>query len=168
MKIIIFGSNGMLGNYFKEYFLPKYEVCALTRNDVDLGNINESDLLDFLRTKVSKGDVILNAAGIIKQRENHDKLNMIMLNSVFPHILAKFKDEVDCKVIHITTDCVFSGLVGGYNENAAHDCLDDYGKSKSLGENENITNIRTSIIGEEKQNKKKISNKPSGKIILIK
>jgi dTDP-4-dehydrorhamnose reductase len=156
MKIVIFGSNGMLGNYLNKYLSSKYEVLALTRKDFDIGNINESKLLDFLRNTVKKDDVILNAAGIIKQRGNIDVLNMVMVNSVFPHILAKFKNEIDCKIIHITTDCVFSGLKGGYVESDKHDCLDDYGKSKSLGENENITNIRTSIIGEEITNKKSL------------
>jgi dTDP-4-dehydrorhamnose reductase len=59
-------------------------------------------------------------------------------------------------VIHITTDCVFSGKEGGYDEKSPHDCLDDYGKSKSIGENQDNTNIRTSIIGEELSNKKSL------------
>jgi dTDP-4-dehydrorhamnose reductase len=53
------------------------------------------------------------------------------------------------KLIHITTDCVFSGKDGNYNEDSLHDCLDEYGKSKSLGEPNNCMVIRTSIIGEE-------------------
>jgi dTDP-4-dehydrorhamnose reductase len=64
--------------------------------------------------------------------------------------------DLECNVIHITTDCVFSGRGGRYDENSLHDCLDDYGKSKSLGENQNLTIIRTSIIGEEKTNKKSL------------
>ena len=155
MRVIIFGSNGMLGNYLNKYLAPKYEVVALTREDIDVSAIDESKLLQFLRNNVNKDDIILNAAGIIKQR-GYNIVDMIVVNSLFPHILAKYKNETGCKVIHITTDCVFSGLTGGYIESDKHDCLDDYGKSKSLGENENITNIRTSIIGEEKRNKKSL------------
>ena len=59
-------------------------------------------------------------------------------------------------MIHVTTDCVFSGSTGLYLENHPHDCIDDYGKSKSLGEPKDITVIRTSIIGEELSNKKSL------------
>lgn len=155
MKIILFGSNGMLGSYLKTYLSDKYNVVALTRQDIDLADVDEDNLLNFLRDHVSKDDVIINACGVIKQRDYNVK-DMIMVNSMFPHILAKFKSELDCKVIHITTDCVYSGYKGEYIETDLHDCLDDYGKSKSLGENPTIMNIRTSIIGEETYNKKSL------------
>src|SRR3989344_884617 len=155
MKVIIFGSNGMLGNYLQKYLSSKYKVFALTRDDIDVSRIDEFKLLQFMRNIIVKDDVIINACGIIKQR-NYEVVDMIMVNGVFPHILAKFKDEVGCNVIHITTDCVFSGKKGLYIESDEHDCVDDYGKSKSLGENENLTNIRTSIIGEEKSNKRSL------------
>ena len=155
MKVVIFGSNGMLGNYLKAYLSPKYNVSALTRADMDVSLVNESQLLQFMHGFITKDDVIINASGVIKQRD-YNILDMIMVNSVFPHILAKFKKEVGCEVIHVTTDCVFSGKKGAYIESDEHDCVDDYGKSKSLGENENLTNIRTSIIGEEKRNKRSL------------
>ena len=60
------------------------------------------------------------------------------------------------KLIHITTDCVFTGLTGFYTETSTHDSLDIYGKTKSLGEPEKATVIRTSIIGEELYNKKSL------------
>ncbi len=156
MKIVIFGSNGMLGSYLKRYLSATYEVLALTRADIDLSDTDEKALVSFLRERVFPGDILINAAGIIKQRGGNDVSEMIKLNSLFPHTLAKFRKEVACQVIHITTDCVFSGVRGGYIETDAHDCLDDYGKSKSLGENQSIMNIRTSIIGEEKFNKKSL------------
>lgn len=155
MKIVIFGSNGMLGNYFTNYFKGKYEILPLTRNNINLATSNEQQIIDFMGHHINDGDVILNAAGIIKQR-TFNQMEMIKLNSIFPHILSEFKKTVNCNVVHISTDCVYSGIDGDYTEKSNHDCLDEYGKTKSLGENENITIIRTSIIGEEIHNKKSL------------
>ena len=79
-------------------------------------------------------------------------LNSILVNSVFPHNLSDFCNKNQIKLIHITTDCVYSGNKGLYTEKDLHDCLDIYGKSKSLGEPKNCMVIRTSIIGQEKNN----------------
>lgn len=157
MKIFIFGSNGMLGNYFKKYLSQHFEVVPLTRKDFDLGKSTEREIKDFIHDslQVRENDVILNASGIIKQR-NFDIKELIAVNSMFPNILSDVKSTIGCKVIHITTDCVFSGNKGKYAETDLHDCLDEYGKSKSLGENKNLTVIRTSIIGEERHNKKSL------------
>ncbi len=155
MKVIIFGSNGMLGSYLTTYLKNNFEIIPLTRNDIDLSIASDYQLMEFLNNTVKKGDVIINACGIIKQRE-YNSMDMIKINSLFPQVLAKFKNLMKCEVIHITTDCVFSGSKGGYIETDVHDCIDDYGKSKSLGENPDLTIIRTSIIGEEKQNKKSL------------
>jgi len=155
MKIILFGSNGMLGSYLKSHLGQEYTVVEVTRQDIDLSVVDETEMLSFLTKKISKDDIIVNAAGVIKQR-SYDILDMVMVNSVFPHILAKFKDRVGCNVIHITTDCVYDGSAGAYIESDAHNCTDEYGKSKSLGENLTVTNIRTSIIGEEKHNKRSL------------
>lgn len=155
MKIILFGSNGMLGSYLNTYLSNKHNVLPLTRKDIDLANISEDDLMSFLTKNVKKEDIIINACGVIKQR-NYNIKDMIMVNSIFPNILANFKEKIGCEVIHITTDCVYSGNKGFYNESDLHDCIDDYGKSKSLGENPKLTIIRTSIIGEEKLNKKSL------------
>ncbi len=108
-----------------------------------------------VKADIKKEDIIINACGIIKQRD-YNPMEMIKINSLFPHILAKIKKEIGCNIIHITTDCVFNGIKGNYIETDLHDCLDDYGKSKSLGESPELTNIRTSIIGEEKLNKKSL------------
>lgn len=155
MKIILFGSNGMLGGYLKSYLTKKYEVLALTREDIDLMKITSQEFLDFMSKHISKGDIIINACGIIKQRE-YNVVEMITVNTLFPHMLSFIKKIHECEVIHITTDCVFSGEKGMYIETNKHDSTDDYGISKSAGESPSLTNIRTSIIGEEKQNKKSL------------
>tara|TARA_Y100000593_G_scaffold4019_1_gene7985 strand:- start:145837 stop:146676 length:840 start_codon:yes stop_codon:yes gene_type:complete len=152
MKVILFGSNGMLGSYIETYLTDRHELVSYTRKDLDLSVVDEAEIISFLTKNVSSEDVIINASGIIKQRK-YNSIEMLMVNSIFPQILSRFKKQVGCNVIHITTDCVFSGKDGNYVETDSHDCLDDYGKTKSLGENNGITNIRTSIIGEEIYNK---------------
>lgn len=148
MKIFIFGSNGMLGTYLTEYLSSRFDVIPITRNEVDL-----TDDLSIISQRYffGKEDIIINASGVIKQRE-YNVEELIKVNSLFPHFLS----NLDCNVIHITTDCVYSGKDGSYDEDSFHDCLDDYGKSKSLGESDNLTIIRTSIIGEEFHNKKSL------------
>lgn len=152
MKIIVFGSTGMLGNYCMKFFKQKgYNVLGIDRKILDLTSSHEN-ILNFLISNIHNDDIIINAAGVIKQR-NANIDNMYRVNTIFPHILSKFKIENGCNIIHITTDCVFSGREGYYDESSLHDCEDDYGKSKSLGEAPNLSIIRTSIIGEEINNK---------------
>lgn len=155
MKILIFGSNGMLGTYLKTFLSKNHAVVPITREDIDLSKSTEKEILEFLSKNVSSDDLIINSSGVIKQRD-YIINDMINVNSVFPNILANFKKNKNCKIIHITTDCVFSGNKGYYTETDAHDCFDEYGRTKSLGENKDLTIIRTSIIGEEKHNKKSL------------
>ena len=162
MKIFVFGSSGMLGRYFIKYLknnnFHKLSVVALTRDELDLSNVNEKNLKDTLiKYKISSGDVILNAAGIINVMVDKvgDKITK-NVNSLFPHMLSKVCEELNVKMIHITTDCVFSGEVGNYDENQKHDCYDVYGKTKSDGEPKNCCVIRTSIIGEEFNHKRSL------------
>lgn len=153
MRIILLGCNGMLGTYINKYLSLEHDVVCLNRNRLDLSSC-ENEIINYF-INLGDFDVIINSAGVIKQRD-YDINNMIRVNSMLPHILNKVKSIKNCEVIHITTDCVFSGKSGLYNEKSEHDCLDDYGKSKSLGENNFNTNIRTSIIGEELFNKKSL------------
>ena len=159
MKIIIFGSNGMLGNYVKSY-LNKHEIIPLTRKDYDISNLTISSLTDLLESKnVQKNDIIINCAGVIPQASKQRGLNTRLyftINSLFPVILSQICDKFRAKMIHVTTDCVFSGKDGNYDENSFHDEINDYGISKSLGELCKATIIRTSIIGEEINNKRSL------------
>lgn len=156
MKIIIFGSNGMLGSYLKKHFSQSFETLCLTRKDIDL-NKSDDIILNYLRNIVKPDDIIINAAGVIHQR-NPKPEEMVNVNGAFPHILQGLKKEIGCQIFHITTDCVFSGHCDKnslivYNEHSYHDAADLYGRSKSLGEAKTLSIIRTSIIGEEKTNK---------------
>ena len=160
MKIFIFGSNGMLGNYVKSYLSKHYDICALTRNDYDLSKLNINSLEELLLNKpLKKDDVVINCAGVIPQASKQRSLNSKLyftINSLFPVILSQLCKKYGAKMIHITTDCVFSGKDGLYNELSEHDETNDYGMSKSLGELCDATIIRTSIIGEELTNKRSL------------
>ena len=160
MKIFIFGSNGMLGNYVKSYLSKNYNIISLTRKDYDLNNLSIDTLDSLLKNKnISENDIIINCAGIIPQsskQRNIDTRLYFKINSLFPIILSQICNKYKSKMIHITTDCVFSGKDGNYNETSIHDEINDYGMSKSLGELCDATIIRTSIIGEEINNKRSL------------
>lgn len=148
MKIILFGSTGMLGNYVKKYLSQFHEIVCINRDMFDI----ESCEWKRLETLVQTGELVINCAGAIPQQKC-DIRKYIALNTVFPHKLNEIAREYSVPFIHITTDCVFSGRDGNYNENSKHDAEDIYGISKSLGEDSSMCIIRTSIIGEELNNK---------------
>ena len=160
MKILIFGSNGMLGSYVTSYLSKTYQVIRIVRNDYDLEHLSIDSLKEFLSSKeLEENDIIINCAGVIPQSSKQRNLNTRMyfiINSIFPIILGMICDKYNYRMIHITTDCVFSGKDGNYDETSIHDETNDYGISKSLGEFCNSTIIRTSIIGEELNNKRSL------------
>ena len=156
MKIILFGSTGMLGNYVYSILNKSFEIIAYTRNDFDILNDKWNKLKNIIN-KYEENDVIINCAGCIPQKvANTEFRKYIRINSLFPHKLQEYCNIRKLKLIHITTDCVFNGEKGNYNEDDIHDETNIYGVSKSLGEPENCTVIRTSIIGEEMFHKKSL------------
>lgn len=170
-KVILFGANGMLGRYVKKYLEYKdIEVIPVTRNECDCNQDKYEIKIDIsllaARKKLDlRKCIFINCAGVIKSRNNIDHITYIKTNSLFPHILQEIVENYGTKLIHITTDCVFSGskdvirndkYYTGYTESDLHDCIDIYGKTKSLGEPENACVIRTSIIGEELNNSRSL------------
>lgn len=156
MNIAILGSSGMLGGTLSKYFLStNNKVLNINRSNINLSNININDLYDKINNYSIKDNinVIINAVGIIKQRSDTSSHEIIEINAVLPHKLSKICEDLNIKLIHITTDCVYNGITGKYTETDKHNATDLYGRSKSLGEPENCTVIRTSIIGEETKNK---------------
>lgn len=154
-NIFVFGRNGMLGNYVYSYFKndTEYTTVGITRKDVDLTNITEISLkYKLISLGIKEDDVVINCAGVIPQRNSAEALNFILVNSVFPHYLNNICKEIRVNFINISTDCTFTGKTGSYNEDHLHDATDIYGRTKSLGEPEGATTIRTSIIGEEVSN----------------
>lgn len=157
MKVFLFGANGMLGNYVQSYLTKNnIQVIPLTRKDFDLEELSVLSLKKFMEEKgLGADDVIVNCAGVIPQASKDRELskrNYYKINSILPIILSMLTTNM----IHITTDCVFSGKTGGYHEYSTHDEVNDYGTSKSLGELCDGTIIRTSIIGEELTNKRSL------------
>jgi dTDP-4-dehydrorhamnose reductase len=153
--IYLFGSTGMLGNYVKIILSKNYDIKCITRKKYDI--LNESfEKLNKLLCNLNDNDIVINCAGIIPQKtKNNDYSKFIKINTLFPHKLQNIVEKFNAKLIHISTDCVFNGEKGdSYDENDAHTETKIYGISKSLGEPENTTIIRTSIIGEEIKEKK--------------
>jgi dTDP-4-dehydrorhamnose reductase len=160
MKILILGGDGMLGHMAVKYFKSKgYDVVSTTRGDnlnnnkikLNLSNFN-FDLNNLLSQNVLEEwipDYIINCIGIIKPYSEKNIEETIFINSMFPHILSRQAKIFGVKVIHVTTDCVYSGLSGKYTEEDKFDPLDVYGKTKSLGEPSDCFVLRTSIIGPE-------------------
>ena len=154
MKIMIVGSTGMLGSAVGSYFLNNCFDVTLTYRKENLkygkNNIKFDILSDDIENLFSEPhDYYINCAGSIKQKIIKENKEDILINSIFPWKLSEMCEKFGSRLIHITTDCVFSGQSGKYIEEDIHDCLDFYGRTKSLGEPTNAMVIRTSIIGEE-------------------
>jgi dTDP-4-dehydrorhamnose reductase len=154
-KIVILGASGMLGNMVYSYLSDiaeerNYKVVGSARDKKFMPDggflFNPTDPHTWANIPLAA--YYINCIGVIKPYSTKDIKNTIVLNSLYPHMLA---DRLK-NVIHITTDCVFSGQEGNYTENSPHDALDEYGKTKSLGEPTNCMVIRTSIIGPEIHN----------------
>ncbi|PWW31912.1 dTDP-4-dehydrorhamnose reductase [Cytobacillus oceanisediminis] len=156
MKLLILGGKGMAGHVMAAYFRqkPQYEVLYTSRDPNDKNGIY-LDVSDF--TKVEeivekiKPDIIINSVGILNHYASDNPLLAFQVNSLLPHQLAKLIERQKGKLIHISTDCVFSGKKGDYTENDIPDGTSVYAQSKRLGEiiSDNHLTIRTSIIGPE-------------------
>ncbi len=100
-------------------------------------------------------DIIINCVGITTRRINNDNIsNLEFINSRLPHYLNEWTEKNDKRLIHFSTDCVYSGKSGMYSESDNPDAIDLYGKSKAIGEinNTKALTIRTSLIGREVYN----------------
>lgn len=114
-----------------------------------------TDPLERLVDGYGPGDTVVNCAGLIKQYIRDDDLEhrraALSVNADLPAALAQLAESQGFRVIHITTDCVYSGAAGGYVETDRHDADDVYGRSKSLGEipSASVVNLRCSVVGQE-------------------
>ncbi len=166
-KVLVLGATGMLGNAVLRLFSQSagYEVVGSARSTntlrllpddlfdrvicgVDVENI---DSLISLFARV-RPDVVINCIGVVKQLvEADDPLTAIPINALLPHRLARLCGMVGARLVHMSTDCVFSGAKGMYTEADMSDAKDMYGRSKYLGEVDDPHSItlRTSIIGHE-------------------
>lgn len=156
-KILILGASGMAGHIVFTYLgeLKKYEILGTANNNsiegmtVQLNVYNIAALNKIIAD--FKPDFVINCIGVLINGSQNSPDNAVFANSYLPHYLSRLSFENNFKLIHISTDCVFSGKEGGYTEKSVKNATDVYGLSKSLGEiidSKNIT-IRTSIIGPE-------------------
>ena len=168
MKVMILGATGMLGNAVFHMFdlSPEYEAWGTLRSRGALRYFSEQsctrlltgvdvldqDVLVAVMSRV-KPDVVINCVGLIKQlADAKDPLTALPINAMLPHRLARLCELAGARLIHISTDCVFSGGKGVYLESDLSDAEDLYGKSKYIGELHDLPHaitLRTSIIGHE-------------------
>ena len=166
MKVLILGCTGTLGHKLYQVLTPLFDVTGTIRRSYhDISKFDffqqsrivpDVDAQEISRVEKVIGetgpDVVINCIGIVKQLE--DKAGMMLniwLNSLFPHQLYQICRAKGIRLIHIGTDCVFSGRKGNYQEEDPSDAEDIYGKTKHLGEvNETgALTVRTSFIGRE-------------------
>lgn len=167
-KVLILGATGMLGHMLLHFFSARhdYAVSATVRNSEGVERWFAPQLTAAIRSGVDAGDfpsvartlaevrpdVVINCIGVIKQLAGaKDPVQCIAINALFPHLLARECAAVGARLIHISTDCVFSGNKGMYREDDFPDCDDLYGRTKLLGEvgYPHSVTLRTSIIGHE-------------------
>ena len=169
MKILVLGASGMLGSAVMRVLSEKadWQVFGSIRDEnvkrffsATIGgrlitgvDVEQQDalvkVLDQLRP-----DAVVNCAGLTKHKPKaEDPLVSIPINTLMPHRLAGLCKLVGARLIHISTDCVFSGEKGNYTEDDLADARDVYGKSKALGEVDypHAITLRTSTIGHELQ-----------------
>lgn len=169
MIILVLGASGMLGNAVvrvlsekkdcqvygtvrsessRRFFEPEIAKKLLVGVDVEQ---QDSLIKAFIQIRP---DVVINCVGLVKQlAEADDPLQAVPINTLLPHRLAKLCELSGARLVHMSTDCVFSGDKGKYKESDSSDAKDLYGRSKYLGEvsyTHSIT-LRTSIIGHEMQ-----------------
>ena len=167
MKVMVLGVTGMLGNAMLRVLSerPGLDVYGTARSNsarqhfsnnlaaqiivgTDVEN-NDSLVRAFAAVRP---DVVVNCVGLVKQlAEANDPLQAIPINSLLPHRLAELCQAIGARLVHISTDCVFSGTKGKYLETDLPDAYDLYGRSKLLGELDypHTITLRTSMIGHE-------------------
>jgi dTDP-4-dehydrorhamnose reductase len=166
-KVLVLGVTGMLGNAVFRLFSqsPGFETHGTARSAAGLRHFDKAlwprihvgvdferhDHLAQVFGRV-RPDVVINCIGLVKHlAEADDPLEALPINTLLPHRLARLAALAGARLVHVSTDCVFTGRQGLYKESDAPDALDLYGRSKLLGEVDepNAVTLRTSIIGHE-------------------
>lgn len=165
-RILILGAGGMLGHKLCQCFRDRFDTWATVRSSPAnyskfhlleesrmVGGVDAGNLDSVMRAvAIVQPDVVINCIGIIKQLSAaKDPIASLTINSLFPHRLALICQSAGIRMVHISTDCVFSGRKGMYTADDPSDAEDLYGRSKFLGEvgSSGCLTLRTSIIGRE-------------------
>jgi len=165
MLVLILGASGMIGSTMARVVSENthYKVHGIGRRDITQQDLKPSityhQCEDLTHEQSLKSwlnelnpDVIINCLGLTKHyKEGNEPLHAIRANALFPHMLAKHARDIKARVIHVSTDCVFDGIDGFYDESFLPNAKDVYGRSKALGELDNLSDVtlRTSTIGHE-------------------
>mgnify|MGYP003586559201 CR=1 FL=1 len=154
MKILVLGAAGMAGHVICLYLKSKgHDVSAFSRTKFPYCKSLIGDASNFVKleeiVKKGKYDAVINCIGVLNNFAEEHKCNAVLMNSYLPHFLATITKDIPTKVVHMSTDCVFSGKMGGYIETDFTDGTTFYDRSKALGELNDSKNItfRNSIIG---------------------
>ena len=173
MRILILGGDGMLGHQLFSYLRPRHQIRCTLRQDLSVydrfglfdvensyGGVDVRSLERLVEVLADfRPEAVINCIGIVKQRPTaKESIPSLEINSLLPHRLAVLCKGIGARLVHLSTDCVFSGEKGNYRESDPSDAVDLYGKTKFLGEigDENCLTLRTSIIGRELTRKKSL------------
>lgn len=154
MRFLVLGATGMAGHTISIYLQERgHDVTAFSTVPFKhcKNIIGDATDLASLKKIIQEGnyDVVINCIGILNQAAEDNKYNATFLNSLLPHFIVAITKDMKTRLIHMSTDCVFSGKQGNYKENDFQDGETFYDRSKALGEvvdNKNLT-FRNSIIG---------------------
>jgi dTDP-4-dehydrorhamnose reductase len=166
VRVLILGGDGMLGHQLLKHLAGRHETRVTLRQDVvayvgfnlfnhanAYGGVEARDLTRLTEVMADfRPQAVINAVGIVKQRNDaRHGIPSIEINALMPHQLALLCRATGARLVHMSTDCVFSGKSGNYDESYTPDPEDLYGRSKLLGEvaEPHCITLRTSIIGRE-------------------
>ena len=154
MRFLVIGCNGMAGHLISIYLNEQgHEVVGFAREKSKYINTIVGDAADFgqLKNVIEVGgyDSVINSVGLLNQFAENNHAYAVLLNGYLPHYLAKITEGTDTQIIHMSTDCIFFFLRGGYTEESIPDGTLFYDRTKALGELDDDKNItfRNSIVG---------------------
>lgn len=154
MKFLVLGAAGMAGHTISTYLSEKgHDVIGFDRVKSQHCEfvVGDARNIEFIRGIINQGrfDSVINCIGILNQFADQNRELAVFLNSYFPHFLVEVTKNMNTQIIHMSTDCVFSGKKGSYTESDFRDGETFYDRTKALGELENEKNItlRNSIVG---------------------
>mgnify|MGYP001323144431 CR=1 FL=1 len=160
MKVLVLGAGGMAGHVIATYLSEQGHIVntvsasnKLNGATTLLDATNTARLREYLENNTF--DIVINCIGILIQQSESRKDLAAYLNSYLPHFLERFYRDEPTRVIHLSTDCVFSGKHAPYREDSPYDGEIYYDRSKALGEiiNDKDLTFRMSIIGPDMQQK---------------
>jgi len=154
IKFLVLGATGMAGHTISIYLNEQgYDVTAFSTRPFKYCKniIGDATNKCFFVSMLKEGnyDVVINCIGVLNKACDKEPSRAVYLNSYLPHLIADTLRNSNTKLIHMSTDCVFSGKSGPYSENSFRDGETLYDRTKALGEvedNKNLT-FRNSIIG---------------------